>query len=327
MAIGVIKIGEIVRSAVGGVLMGLANLVPGISGGTMLLATGVYRRFVDAIADATSFRFSWQLIITIGAIGIPAFLSILLFAGIFRDLVLNHRWIMYSIFIGLTLGGVPLIIAQIKKFQTKIVVPVILGVAVMILTAFIQPGSSGGDVSMITILFGSALGASAMVLPGISGGYILLVLGQYVVVLSGIDLLKTGLQTQNFDLILSALKICIPVGLGVGIGVVSVSHLVRFFFRRFEDQTYGVLLGLLVGAVFGLWPFQSPQVPQIGDIIRGQMLTTQAMVDGVDEKYFQLAYFQPSINQLFLALLLIVAGFLLTVGIDRLGKSLEEKNI
>jgi len=325
MAIGVIKVGELVRSAVGGVLMGLANLVPGISGGTMLLATGVYRRFVDAVAEATSFRLSWQLMITLTAIGLPAALSILLFAGLFRDLVLNYRWIMYSIFIGLTLGGVPVILAQIKKFQMKLLVPILCGIGIMILTALIKPGSSGEEMSPLVILLGNALGASAMVLPGISGGYILLVLGQYVVVLTGIDLLKSGLQAQDIDLIWSALKICIPVGIGVAVGVISVSHLVRFFFRRFEDQTYGVLLGLLVGAVFGLWPFQAPNAPKIGDTIRGQVLTTQEMVDGVNEKYYQLSYFDPSTQQVIIAILLLVAGFLVTVGIDRLGKVLEAK--
>ncbi|MDP7573882.1 MAG: DUF368 domain-containing protein, partial [Phycisphaerales bacterium] len=97
-----------VRCGLGGVLMGLANLVPGISGGTMLLATGVYRRFVDAVARATTFRWSLDVIVTLLVIVAGAGFAIVLGAGIIRDLVHEHRWVMYSLFLGLTLGGVPL---------------------------------------------------------------------------------------------------------------------------------------------------------------------------------------------------------------------------
>ena len=89
--------------------MGLANLVPGISGGTMLLATGVYPRFIDAIAEVTTLRFRLRSVLVLSCVAGSAFLSILLFAGLMKALVIDHRWIMYSLFIGLTLGGVPLV--------------------------------------------------------------------------------------------------------------------------------------------------------------------------------------------------------------------------
>lgn len=323
MAVGALKIGEVVRCAIGGTFMGLANLVPGISGGTMLLATGVYRKFVDAIADFSSFRLRWPLIFTLLAIGVPAALSILIFAGLFRDLVLAYRWVMYSIFIGLTLGGVPVILSQIKKFDPKLLMPIACGVLAMGLTAIINPGDPSANVSTLMLVVGGILGASAMVLPGISGGYILLVLGQYVAILSGIDQLKIGLKAQDQMAILAGLKICIPVGIGVVCGIVAVSHLVRYFFKKHENGTYGVLLGLLVGAVFGLWPFQAPVAPKIGDVIRGTVLETQALVDAVDAKYFSMAHFTPDIWQIGMSIVLIVAGFALTFGIDRLGKRLE----
>ncbi|MCP4038114.1 MAG: DUF368 domain-containing protein, partial [bacterium] len=99
----------VVRSAVGGVLMGLANLVPGISGGTMLLAAGVYPNFISAIAELTTLKFNKRSIILLGTIALAAALAILLLAGAMRSLVIEQRWIMYSIFIGLTLGGLPLV--------------------------------------------------------------------------------------------------------------------------------------------------------------------------------------------------------------------------
>ena len=97
------------RGAIGGVLMGLANLVPGISGGTMLLAAGVYPLFIESIAQVTRLRFRLHALVALGTIGGSAAVAILLLAGVMKSLVVEQRWIMYSLFIGLTLGGVPLV--------------------------------------------------------------------------------------------------------------------------------------------------------------------------------------------------------------------------
>ncbi len=97
------------RSLFGGLLMGLANLVPGISGGTMLLAVGIYEMFIEAIADMTRFRFRFRSLLVLGCVVLAAGIGIVLLAGLLKDLVLDHRWIMYSLFIGLTLGGLPVV--------------------------------------------------------------------------------------------------------------------------------------------------------------------------------------------------------------------------
>ena len=95
--------------AIGGTLMGLANLVPGISGATMLLVAGVYPGFIGAIAEVTTFRFFARSLVLLAAIVGTAALAILLLAGPVKGLVEDHRWVMYSLFIGLTLGGVPIV--------------------------------------------------------------------------------------------------------------------------------------------------------------------------------------------------------------------------
>ena len=93
------------RSVIGGILMGLANLVPGISGGTMLLAAGIYPCFINAIAEVTTLRLRVATIAVLGSVVGAASVAILLFAGVVKELVVDHRWMMYSLFIGLTLGG------------------------------------------------------------------------------------------------------------------------------------------------------------------------------------------------------------------------------
>ena len=94
----------VTRGVFGGILMGLANLVPGISGGTMLLAAGIYPRFIESISDVTRFRFRFRSLLCLGSVVFAALIAILLLAGVLKDLVVDHRWIMYSLFIGLTLG-------------------------------------------------------------------------------------------------------------------------------------------------------------------------------------------------------------------------------
>ena len=98
-----------VRSVLGGLLMGLANLVPGISGGTMLLAVGIYPRFINAISDITTMNFRFTSISILTTVLTTAALAILLLAGFVKGLVISHRWLMYSLFIGLTLGGLPIV--------------------------------------------------------------------------------------------------------------------------------------------------------------------------------------------------------------------------
>ena len=122
----------VTRATYGGILMGLANLVPGISGGTMLLAAGIYPRFINAIADITRLRFRMRSILVLGTVVVAAGISILLFAGLLKNLVIENRWIMYSLFIGLTLGGVPLVYKMVKPLSGKSIAAAVGAFAAMV---------------------------------------------------------------------------------------------------------------------------------------------------------------------------------------------------
>jgi putative membrane protein len=162
----------------GGVLMGLANLVPGVSGGTMLLATGIYPRFIAAVAELTRFRFRLRSIVLLAAVVVAAGVAVLALAGPVRDLVVERRWSMYSLFIGLTLGGVPIVWRLLKPPGGSVWAGAVAGFALMVAMLFVQPGGGGsGDGARVLFFFGGLAGASAMILPGVSGGYLLLVLG------------------------------------------------------------------------------------------------------------------------------------------------------
>ena len=246
--------------------MGLANLVPGISGGTMLLSTGVYPEFIGAIAEVTTFRFKPRSLALLASVVGMAAIAILLFAGPVKDLVVARRFIMYSLFIGLTLGGVPIVWRLAKPMSTGLAVGAAGGFVAMVVMALGQPASSGGAGPAYGLLFVAGLvGASAMILPGVSGGYLLLLLGQYVPILSAVSDFKDALLSspRDYALAWTAMKVGIPVGVGVVAGVVGVSNLLRWLLERYRQPTLGVLLGLLLGAVVGLWPFQqaAPRSP------------------------------------------------------------------
>ena len=287
----------VTRAALAGVLMGMANLVPGISGGTMLLAVGLYTVFISAIADLTTLRFKWRPMILLVTVVAAAGLTILLGAGWIKGLVSDHRWIMYSLFIGLTLGGVPLIWRLARPAATAFFGGAVIGFAVMVLMALKLGGGDsavGHDYGML--FFSGLAGAASMILPGISGGYLLLLLGQYETILGAIDSVKLGLigdPTQGLaaqpEALSAAMHVVIPVGLGVVLGIAAVANLLKWLLKRYEQATLGVLFGLLLGAVIGLWPFEA----------------------------------KPSAGQAGGAVLFLLLGLVVTLGIERLGRGAE----
>jgi putative membrane protein len=275
--------------------MGFANLVPGISGGTMLLAAGVYTAFIQGVAELTTFKFRFRSLVLLGSIAVGGLLIIVLLAGPVSYLVAMHRWIMYSLFIGLTLGGVPLVWRMARPATPPVFVGAMAGFAAMALMAFSGTGAGGEGDPVLLVVAGIA-GASAMILPGISGAYLLLVLGQYEIILAAIEQCRTGISGSDLEVVLGAMKVVIPVGIGVVLGVVGISNLVRWTLRRYEKPTLGVLLGLLLGSILGIWPFQ------------------EAIEHGEAR-----VFFTPSAVQVLVALGLVAAGLGITFAIDRLG--------
>ncbi len=261
------------RGAAGGVLMGLANLVPGISGGTMLLAAGVYPQFIGSVAEVSTFRFRLRSIVLLTSVVLAWAVAIVGLAGFVKDLVVYHQWVMYSVFIGLTLGGVPLLWRMVRPADPTVIIAAIVGILAMVALVLVQVGGAGstaGDGAVapgsghsaigatVMLLVAGVAGGAAMILPGVSGGYLLLVLGQYVVILGAIAGARDAVAGGDWAALTIGLKVLVPVGLGVVVGVAGVSNVVKFCLQRFPRATLGFLLGLLLGAVVGLWPFQEP---------------------------------------------------------------------
>jgi len=331
------------RAGIGGFLMGAANLVPGISGGTMLLAAGVYPLFVEGVSDVTRLRFRLRTLVPLAMIAIGIVLAFALLATLLGRLVVEHRWAMYAVFIGLTLGGVPLLWRMLRPARASAWIGAAAGLAAMIALAFAGSGGGagggGGPVAAALFAFVAGLAAAAaMVLPGLSGGYLLLVLGQYVIVVTSIGAFFDALKAADVAAATGPLKILVPFGLGAAVGIAVISNLVRWLLEHRRQATLGTLLGLLVGAVAGLWPFQEGVPPEVGSTFKGDtVIALEPAEDGrprvglaadgeaIDPADWPTEVYTPTAGRAAAAAGLLAAGLLASIGIGRIGSAGGER--
>lgn len=315
----------VARCVAGGMFMGLANLVPGISGGTMLLAAGVYRRFIGAVSELSTLKFRGASLAVVALIGLSALAAIGLFAGGMKYLVIEHRWVMYALFIGLTLGGVPILHKLAKPIDARAVAGTVLGVALMGATLIISPDQNAQRDSMAFMFVAGIAGASAMILPGISGAYLLLLLGVYLPILDAVDQAKDAVGARDFSAMMAQWRVIVPVGLGVVIGIAGVSNLLKWLLVKFEKATLGFLLGLVLGSVLGLYPFREYVEP-----IKPTVLAEAEMVEAGEEPLigkedWPLKTYAPAWWQVAASIGLIGAGFAMTMGVAWIGREKPAK--
>ncbi len=314
-----------VRAAVGGAMMGLANLVPGISGGTMLVAVGVYRRFIDAVSEVTRLHLRAPTLALLGIVVVAALVAIGGLSGVIAQALVDYRWGMFSLFIGLTLGGAPLLLRMTRPFDRASYVGLVAGALTMLGLALLQgSGADGGSVQTTSLMLGvgGMLAASAMILPGVSGAYLLLLLGQYEPIINAIKDVVSAAGRADLAGVVAQLGVIVPVGIGAVLGVVVVANLLRFLLHRYEKATLGILLGLLLAAPAGLYPFREGVPPRVGDVFEGQLVTVENVAEyaaPANAKDWPQRTFTPTVGQISGSLALILAGFLVTLGIARLG--------
>jgi len=310
--------------------MGMANLVPGISGGTMLVACGIYTLFIDAVSDATRLRFSRKTLLVLAMVVLGAGVSIGGLASTIHFALVHHRWVMFSIFIGLTLGGVPILWSMGKPIKRDSMAGAVVGVLIMGGLVVLQEmgGRSMGLNGTTGFLIGGAAAASAMILPGISGAFLLLLLGMYEPIISSIKDTVSALKGGDVSGVMDQMSVIIPVGIGVLLGIALVSNLLKWVLHRYERVTLGVLLGLIVAAPAGLYPFRDGVVPTVGDVIKGELVTVEnleAMQAPDNAKDWDQKAFVPTGSQIVGSPMLILLGFGVTVGIARLGREKKEE--
>ena len=314
----------VLRSVAGGALMGLANLVPGVSGGTMLLAVGLYPQFIAGVAEVSTLKLRPPVLMMLACAGGSATLAIAMGARGIGVVLDRYPWVMYSLFIGLAAGGIPILWRLVKPLDRTVVLSAAVAVGVMGLLAALDPervsrGGAPGPAAYALLIAAGASGGAAMILPGVSGAYLLLVLGQYRpivdAVAQSVDIARAG----AWDAAGPILHVLLPVAVGIVAGIAGVSNLVRALLATRRRATLGFLLGLLLGAVIGLWPFVEPVRPRVGDVVRGQEVLSAEMVEAIDPADYRRERTLPPPGQAVGGALLALAGFGASWSVSRLG--------
>lgn len=256
---------KFIMDIIRGVLIGVANVIPGVSGGTMAVSLGVYDRLISSLTGLfKNFKKSMETIVPIligGAIGIVGF------AFLIEYLFAEFPLATCLTFTGLILGGLPILTGSFKKELEKNNTGIKAQhvVAFLLLFAFgIGMSLAGGegaavDLSKVTftgaiLLFVIGMVASAtMVIPGVSGSMVLMILGYYNSIISAITDFMTALK--NFDMpgLLHGVSILMPFGIGVIAGIFLIAKLIEFLFSRYAALTYSAILGLIMSSPFAIF--------------------------------------------------------------------------
>lgn len=236
-----------------GAVIGVANIIPGVSGGTMMVSMGVYDTLIHCITHLFS-EFK-QSIKTLLPYAVGMLVGIVALASLLKFLFANYALPTSTAFIGLILGGLNPLLRKINKKKIDwVAVAVFLlffaGIIMLALTGDISnPESLTIDFGQILILLVmGAIAAATMIIPGVSGSMVLMLLGYYTPVLNAVDALKNAVFAMDFHAMVNPVLTLLPFGIGVVLGIFGVAKLIEWLLDRFPTQTYCGVLGLVVSS-------------------------------------------------------------------------------
>ena len=241
-----------------GIILGVANIIPGVSGGTLAVVFNIYDRIIGLISLNIKKIFSeWKFILPIG-LGMVA--GIIGFSKVITFLFENYPMQTNLFFVGIIAGSIPLVLRKInssiqetqvkknKKPYVSTVISFLVALAIMIVMAFFKDISGSSIIYtelsvklFFTLMISGAVGAVAMIIPGISGSFLMLALGTYATIIGSLS---------DFNI-----PLMIPTAIGILLGLLCGAYLVRTLMEKVPAQTYGSILGLVVGSIFTVFPF------------------------------------------------------------------------
>lgn len=277
-----------------GMGVGSANVIPGVSGGTIALITGIFERLINALKSfnltAIKLFFTGKYrefakhtdLWFLASVGCGVLAAILTVARIFEYMFANYPIYLWSFFFGMILVSIYYVGITIEKLNFKTVLSFIIGTAIALFIAFGTPAKENSNILYLMIC--GAVATCSMILPGLSGSFVLVLMGNYQLIM--ID----AVNDLN-------LKILIPVVIGGVVGLLAFSHLLSWIFKNYRDITIAILTGFILGSMPIIWPWKNDVITYFG---------SEAKVTGYD-------YYLPELNMEFaiaLVILLIGAGII-----------------
>ncbi|SDF10199.1 putative membrane protein [Cellulophaga baltica] len=283
--------------------MGAADVVPGVSGGTIAFISGIYEELIDSINNVDISLFK-----TLKTLGIKSFwkqlngnflvalflgigISVLSLAKGISWLLLNQPVLLWSFFFGLVVASILFVGKSVEKWNLATIVMLVIGTGMAYYITTLPPAENTD--SLPFLFLSGALAICAMILPGISGAFILVLLGSYKVILDAV---------HEYDL-----KIVATVGLGAIFGLLSFARLLKWMFKHYKDITLAVLTGFILGSLNKIWPWK-------------KILETKVFGDKIitvsEESVSPFSY--EGDHQLMFAIILALVGFSLILLLEKL---------
>jgi len=270
-----------------GVFMGIADAMPGISGGTIALLLGIYEELIESISELKISLFSklinkgfksfWEklngnfLLVLVSGIGI----SLISFVKISASFLESFPLFIWSFFLGLIFATVHVIYKLINQWRNLnfffLIISIIFSIFLSSFSAY-----DTDEISLLYILFSGIIASSAMILPGISGSLILVILGVYAYLIKALD---------NLELIVIFTFIS-----GAIIGLLGFSKILKYLFNNHRDATYTIMLGLVIGSIENVWPWNKSFSTELSNL------------------------------NLFLSISLVVLGFVIVILLEKIKK-------
>ena len=274
---------EFIVNVLRGMVIGIANVIPGVSGGTMMVSMGIYDKLILVLTHFI--KRMKEAVALLVPIGIGMLLSIAVFAKIFSEILFPRFPLQTNLFfIGLILGGLPVIYGKVKGKSIKVpqILAFVLFFVMVVGFALVgEGGDASADISFSVVnvikLFGvGIIAAATMVIPGVSGSMIMMILGYYNTIIDTINDFINALKDFDIAAMLQTFVVLVPFGIGVVVGVVA--KLIEFMLKKFPEVTYWAIIGLIVASPFAILIMMQVGAIGIVEILTGVVLLAVGFV-------------------------------------------------
>ncbi len=311
------KLREYISLVLKGVGMGAANVIPGVSGGTIALITGIFERLIHAIKSLNlralkllftgrfrEFAVHMDLYFLLAVLG-GITLAILSLARLLEYLFAHYPVLVWAYFFGLILASVFYVGRRISRLSWAVIILFLLGASIAVIITVMTPSKENN--SVLYLLICGVVASCSMILPGLSGSFVLLLMGNYQLVMIE--------SINSFDL-----YILVPVVIGAGVGLVAFSYFLSWVFKKYKDGTLALLTGFILGSLSILWPWKetiSTYVDRHGEL---RPLLQKNVLPSVFEKV------NATDPQILLSIVFMLAGIATIFLLETLAKKSEQQD-
>ncbi|RGY99464.1 DUF368 domain-containing protein [Clostridium sp. AM58-1XD] len=248
-----------------GMFIGIANVIPGVSGGTMALSLGIYDKLIGSVSGL--FKDFKKSVLTLLPIVIGCFIGLVGFTFAIEYLLSQHTFVTCMTFVGLILGGIPVLLRSLKNKMRETSSSIGISGALAFLILFVvavglpllqsdkemMTSLSAAPGTMILLFFIGIIASATMVVPGVSGSMVLMILGYYYGIIDSVKTFMEGLKAFDMAVLIDRGLVLFPFGIGVLLGIFLIAKLITFLFETYGVQTYCAIFGLILASPFAIF--------------------------------------------------------------------------